>query len=349
MRHFGFIRPLGVALAVGTMVMAAALPAAAGDGNVGDDDPPPNGYTAEVETEIVIDGNTIPGSNGRITVSVPAKCRWVPVPWDPELFRDLMLGLESLPFVGNMFDVFFTPDEEYLDEAFEVWNDGETPVTWYRLDCDDDASEEEVASYLRTCTVMHPDVCPMSQFAFFVENEEPPVVIEPEQLALEAREHLEIPEPEVDRNPKAAGLDQATLVNVPTWFWVTDPDAVGGEDGELSVRASIPEYGIWAEVTATTNGLTLSSPVANKTCPPQRAIKRWVSGASDDDACTVQFDRASVNYPEGYPVTAQTQWTATWEGVGADGSRDSGDLEPQSSAPETVNVPVAEVQGVGQR
>lgn len=344
MRHFGFIRPLGVTLAVGAMVMAAALPAAAGDGNVGDDDPPPNGYTAEVDTEIVLDGNTIPGSNGRVQVSVPARCWWDHFSADPELFKDFMNGVSSLPIFGFLWQLLMKPDDKFLDKAVEIWDDGKTPVNWYVIDCVEGATPEERSSHLTTCTILFPDDCFGSPFAYFVENEEPPVVVEPEQLALEAREHLEIPEPEVDRNPKSAELDQATLVNVPTWFWVTDPDAVGGEDGTLSVRASIPETGIWAEVTATTGGLALASAAGNAQCEPQRALQQWAAGADDANGCTVAFDRASVNHPGGYPVTAETQWTASWVGEGVDGA-ESGDLPP-ATAQETVNVPVAEVQGV---
>ena len=66
------------------------------------------------------------------------------------------------------------------------------------------------------------------------------VLVTPAMLAQEARNTLQLPEPAVGVNPD--GLNQnPALVNLPTWWWVTN-----GEP--LTQRTSLG--GVWAEVTA---------------------------------------------------------------------------------------------------
>ncbi|NDL58929.1 hypothetical protein [Phytoactinopolyspora mesophila] len=218
-------------------------------------------------------------------------------------------------------------------------------MTWYNLECVDGVEPEYARSYVRHCAMLFPDLCLPSPFTYAVHDETPPVVIDPEELAMAAREYLHLPEPDVDRNPKAADAGGATFVNLDTWFWVTDPDSVGGAEGERSVRASIPEYDVWVEVTATTPGLALGSPAGETRCEPERALRQWEPGGSDTDACTVQFSRASLGYPQGFPVTASAEWSATWVGMDVSGVEHSGDFVPLRVETE-VSVPVAEMQTV---
>lgn len=333
-------RTAAVGLVASVALALGALPANAGDGDGADNGDSAGGYLAEVQADIVIDGESIPGGSASVSVSVPALCVWDHVTDDPVFFQQIMTIASSLPF---SFYGFVAPNEQVMQEAIEIWDEGATPVSWYILSCGN--NDAAAAEYFQNCAMFFPDVCLPSPWGYFVEEEEPPVVIAPEELALAAREYLEIPEPEVDRNPKVGSSGGATMVNLPTWFWVTNPDAVGGDDGELNIRASIPEVGVWAEITATTPGLSLASAAGSTSCNPSAAITEWSPGANDADGCTVSFAKASVAYPNGYPVTARTEWTATWVGGGPGGATDSGDLEPLT-ATSTVNVPVAEVQTI---
>ncbi|WP_166353184.1 hypothetical protein [Phytoactinopolyspora limicola] len=339
------------ALATILAVVLALIMATPTHGHDNDNDNSGGGgeYVAEVDVDITIDGHTTPGTGHSTRVSVPAKCAWAPFMDNPKQFRlliqlgDLMGGLMGVLIRLGMSAMM--PSEDVLDEAVEIWNDGEVPVTWYVLTCADDVEAEYARSFVQHCAMLFPDLCLPSPFTYAAHEETPPVVVEPEELAVAAREFLHLPEPEVDRNPKAVAAGGATMVNLDTWFWVTDPDAVGGPDGERSVRASIPEFGVWAEVTATTAGLTLDSPAGGVRCEPARAIQQWSPGASDGSGCTVQFRKASVGYPGGYPVAARTEWSATWTGVDISGTERSGDFEPVTVTSDTT-VPVAEMQTI---
>jgi hypothetical protein len=126
---------------------------------------------------------------------------------------------------------------------------------------------------------------------------------------------------------------------LPTWFWVTNPAAVGGGDGERDITATLGD--VSATVTAKTRGLSLSSPGGGNDCTPTQALVKYSDSASPAGACTVEFTRASVAYPKGYPLAASTDWGATW--VGSDGL--SGGLAPLARN-FVANVPVAEVQNI---
>ncbi len=64
--------------------------------------------------------------------------------------------------------------------------------------------------------------------------------VTPEVLAQEARSTLQLPEPAVGVSPDGANQNPA-LVNLPTWWWVTNGD-------EMTQRTALG--GVWAEVTA---------------------------------------------------------------------------------------------------
>ncbi len=339
-----FMRVVGMLMA-STLALAVAAPSFAGrdDGNDFGGENTEDGFKGEVGVNMNIDGENIPGGSESISGTVPAKCLWNFHTDNPKQFK-AMTNLMNWATFGLW--GFVAPSDEVMDEAIDIWDEGDTPVSWYTLDCIDNVEPEYVQSYVQNCAALFPDICFSSPWGYFVENTEPPVVVEPEELALAASEYLEIPEPAVDRNPKmGSGAENATLVNLPTWFWVTDSESVGGDDGEISIRAEIPEANVWVEVTAQTSGLSLSSPAGSTTCDPQTASTQWSEGAADSDGCTVSFQRASVDSPGGFPVTATTQWSATWTGSGPSGNMESGELDPVTSE-STVNVPVAESQAV---
>jgi hypothetical protein len=318
-----------------TTVAVADLP-----GGDNDDD----GFTVGVE--VVFSGDGAPGGGGSYTVHMPPICWWEQMPsgnvdpTDPEAVYEYYM--EEIRGGGRTpREVLQWPNEEVFLDAIEREENGEN-ITWYwishrsanRAPC---AEERNYGDSWNTTIII---------YSPFADGEPPEPVVDPEVLAEAARERMVIDEPEVDRNPKMAGSDAgATLVNVPTWFWVTNPDSLGGADGERSIRAEVVGGDVWAEVTARTGGLSIASPAGGNYCEPSVALTAWGDGASDADACTVSFSRASVDYPDGYPVTASTEWTATWEGQIGDDDMVGGDLDPLSRET-SVTVPVAEIQSI---
>ncbi|NDL58550.1 hypothetical protein [Phytoactinopolyspora mesophila] len=314
---------------------AISAPASADrDGYVDDDE---NTVEGTVTETVVVEGDTIPGGSRTETMSIPARCWWNAFESDEEFLSWWFTIMMWFP--GGW---VFLPDPDYIMEIYEESDpkDGR----WYKARCVEDATLDDFETFLGSCQAWYPDAC-IPQLAVWWEDteSEPPVVIQPEELALAASALIEIPNPEVDQNPKAAGTENTTVVNIPTGYWVLDPDAVGGEDGLVEIRATIPETGTWVQVWASTDGLRISSPVGSTTCSPAEAVTAWTEGT--DPACAVVYERASTQYPDGFPVTAETIWQTGWHGGIGDAETDSGDLDPISTE-ETFTVPVAEVQTI---
>lgn len=335
------------ALMVAATATLVALPATAlalpgSDGGSGDD----SGYSVQVSVNLSGDG--APGGGGNFSLHIPPTCWWTPIEImpgvdisDPEEVREyfeeeIRPWLTGHAGAGNL----AWPDYEVWEDAILRAADGEE-ITFYQLEGVD--AEAKIPCSPGTTTYEGVEM-PITYYPF-ATGEEPDPVIDPEDLAEAARDELVIEAPEVDRNPKGAGsLGGATLVNMPTWFWVTNPEeSVGGSDGERTIRAEVVGGDVWAEVTAQTGGLSVASPAGSQFCEPGLAITEWSQGANDAEGCTVEFSRASVAYPGGYPVTTSTEWNASWEGMTQDGESVGGDLDPLSQSTE-VTVPVAESQ-----
>ncbi|SEF08115.1 hypothetical protein [Jiangella alba] len=347
------VRSLSTLVAGAALVLASAGLAGARDGTGGDD----TGDGYEVGVEVVLTGDGSPGDGGSYTVSVPPICWWEVAspmlidgtmvdPSDPtafyEWYQEVRPYLTGHAAVGQL----AFPDITVFEWAIAQEAAG-NDITWYHISSD---SPDVAACSPKVTEVSEENGGQAPQtYAPFVTGEEPAPAVDPETLAIEARDVMVIDEPEVDRNPKLAGTaDGATFVNVNTWFWVVDPEMVGGNGGTRTIRADVVGSDVWAEVTATTDGLSIASPNGSRQCDPEVAQQAWSSGAADGDGCTVQFTRASVAYPGGYPVTAATEWSAWWEGQEEDGTAVGGDLDPLRRE-STVNVPVAEVQTVVKR
>jgi hypothetical protein len=338
---------LALAAVVVASVCASAAPTASAlPGSTG------NGYTVEVS--ITYSGEAAPGGGGTRSVSLPVECYWVSVgvtqlgavdASDPEAvyeyYRTVMLRyLQGHAAMGRL----SMPTDAMFREAIRLAASGEQ-VTWYSSRC------EDPDDYLRLgfnagVNTFGGNQYPITWQYFTPGDPVPPPAVDPEELARSARDVMVIDEPVVDRNPKAAGgLSGATFVNIPTWFWVTNPEAVGGADAARSIRAEVQGSGVWAEVTARTDGLSLWSPAGTAQCAPAAAMTAWTRGADDAGACSVAFQRASVAHPAGFPVTASTDWSATWVGQDQGGASVGGALEPLSRSA-TVAVPVGEVQAL---
>jgi len=337
------VRVTTLAFLAGSLCVATL----AGPAGAGQVDPPgsgytnPDGYTVEVSIEFT--GEAAP-PGGRATVRVAPVCWWEPAagPYTDAVaslaWYDMITGgLQTRGVIGE-----YGP-RRIWKEAADNEASGAADTSWYRAFCknpkdykryDAGANEEQdpvlgnpenfVTYYYR---------------AFDAGAQIPPPLVDPAELARVARDVMVIPVPETDRNPKIQAPGAPTLVGLPTWFWVVDPDAVGGGDGKRDITATLGD--VFATVTAKVGGLSLKSPAGGTNCDPAKALVKYTGSASEANACTVEFARASVAYPKGYRVAASTAWAATWVGSGNTG----GDLEGLARDFVT-NVPVAEVQTI---
>ncbi len=319
------------------IIVMASIPSAVADRDSRSDDGD-NSVEGSVEQTITIDGTVIPGGSTTTTTSIPARCWWDPFEGtDDEFINWYVVNWTVFPVSR-----FFLPTPDEVQDAIDKGED--TPGQWYMASCVDDATADDYDQFLGACQEWYPHACIPRIAGWYADTEgEPPVIVQPGELALAAQALIEIPDPEVDQNPKLAGTENTTLVNVDTGFWVTDPDAVGGNNGVHEVRATIPETGVWVEINATTDGLQIASEAGSTSCTPVEATTAWTPGT--DPACSVAFNRASTNHADGYPVTVSSSWNTGWRGGIGDTETDNGTLDPITTDT-TVNIPVAEAQTV---
>jgi hypothetical protein len=325
------------------LAVVAAAPVAQSRPGGGGGDTTESGY--EVSVRVTVTGDGAPGGGGTISVSMPPLCWWEPIPsdvWlgnptvdatDPESVYDwYKIAYKAINGTFAPGRLVF-PDEQVFLDAIAREEAGED-LTWYTI-ASESTDPIPCSPYVHDVSDDYGDQIAV-MYAPFPAGSPPEPEVDPETLAIEA----------VDRNPKLTdAVADATFVNLPTWFWVTDPASVGGAAGQRSIRAEVVGSGVWAEVTARTGGLSVAYPGGSQQCEPERAMLAWAPDLADDAGCTLEFRKASVAYPEGYPVTASTQWSATWEGQDQDGASVGGELEPLSRST-TVQVPVAEVQTI---
>lgn len=145
-----------------------------------------------------------------------------------------------------------------------------------------------------------------------------------------AQDAFTIPEPEVQQNPTAREYDDATLVNLDTWFW--------SEDALESYTITATAGPVSVTLTAENAGYTLTSPFGSTECTYEQFTTPW-SAAVDGDldaGCTLAFDQASEG--AGHEVQVTSQWDVTWTATGIAGTNTLDPITPSS----TFNVPVIE-------
>jgi hypothetical protein len=341
------LRLLLAGLAAGSMLVLSATGASAGNGSPPAPPPPAdttdNGYSATALVEF--SGDAAPAGPKARRLSVPVICWWGPAPGpskDPQLMLQAYnSGALAAATYGKYAGRSWSPIQDQAHAVATARGDFEdaakraasgAKLAWYVAVCRDSAMLSDYQGFV--------GVCPTGMlFEAYPVGETPPPRVEPESLAQVARKNMDLALPAVDRNPKVTAAGGASLVGLPTWFWVTDPVSVGAPTGQRRIRAQVGP--VWAEVIAATTGLHVTSPAGSATCSPTRATVAWRTGVADSSACTLIFTKASVGYPGGYPVQASTTWTATW--TGSDNT--SGTLAALTRTV-TVPVPVAEVQTV---
>jgi hypothetical protein len=334
-------------VAFGLLAGALCVPALAGAVRAAQVDPDGGGYGSGdgyvAEVQVTFSGEAAPGGGSTKSVRIAPTCWWEPASADYQnaaaslAWYDMVTGgLQTREVIGQ-----YGP-RRIWEEAAEAEANG-SDTSWYRAVCRDAADLERYdpgsAEEVDPVAGNPENFVTYYYRAFAAGAAIPPPLVSSEQLALAAREEMVIPPPVTQRNPKIQSAGAPTLVGLPTWFWVEEEEAVGGADGNRDITAAVGD--VSATVTAVTDGLTLSSPGGGKECSTSQALVAYGPGIAEENACTVEFDRASVAFADGYPVEASTLWGATWEG--SDG--ESGVLTDLTQEV-TENVPVAEVQNI---
>jgi hypothetical protein len=321
------------------------------------------GAYAEASIRITVTGGT--GKSYSSTKSVPATCWWEPFelgegygfpPVDPndpesvEKYFEAIAPLLSGHAAGGRLEL---PDGDYLRDIIRRVASGEK-LTFYEAKCVEGKNAVSEGLIPKSGTWQGVDFG--VRFRAFPPGDPPGPVVPAEVLADLAREELTFANPEVDYNPKVQGA-LATLVGLPTWFWVTNQAAALGDgpEGIGSARAVATAGGdgdpfSQAIVEAKNGGMTVSAEGLSpspKTCELAEIRRAYTAGAEDAGACTATFQRASVGTGNGFAVTVTTNFDVSWNGTEANGTQVGPFPIALDADPTTVlNVPVAEEQAI---
>lgn len=330
--------------ALGIGLAGLAAPAHAGEGpGYGTGTNTDGGYGVKVSLR----GNW----SESLRVSVPGPppvCWWSPVaapdPSDPQGVYDWFRanlsemgpssaggGRETMESVANY--------PEDFEDAIEAGEAGKS-VTWYQLQWDrerfsgPDGGKKLAQAGCTTSKLL--DYGSGATFDLPVtyawyEGNPPEPQIDAETLAQYAYRVMDLVSPELNWNPRIDLLNSSTMVNLPTWLWVREPQAVETRTVTASVGA------VSATVTARTDGLSVASPAGATTCTAAEARTAWAKGVAEADACVLRFTRGSYGYEGGFPVEARSAWTASWTST----TNQSGNLDPRTVL-ETTRIPVAQ-------
>lgn len=341
---------LAAGLATGLTAVAFAAPAAASQGGGSSNS---DGYAARVEVHL--SGDVSQGAVASVP-GPPPMCWW-------ENLSTTMLDSEKVdasdpaavkkyynekvrPWLTGHAGVgqLSIPDGDYFNSVIQQVEKG-ADLTFYVMETRDGAVsskpgsaayDQEVTTVANACgapTRRGPyGLVPVAWQAFPTGNPPPPAVA-PEDLAAYAYEVMDLVRPGLEWNPNLSANNDATLVNLPTWLWTTDPEAV--EEREVTAEAA----GISVTVTAQPDGMTVTSPVGGTECSAEQARTAYAAGVDEASACVITFARGSFAYGAGFPVQSTTGWQASWTSNVGEGD----DLEPKTREA-TTTIPVIEVQ-----
>jgi hypothetical protein len=339
----------GGVLAVGLGLVLAAAPAQA-DVSGGS-----NGFTVSVHVNVSSGGGD-PVPSGGITISVPAKCYWGPttnfdgtdaaaMQKDYDEYMDNPVS-HSFETMGGYYNF---PSEDRMKEVIAAEKAG-TDYTWYQLSCREGvngAKEGYTSSRENIPAAYDPDHAgdPFAVgYAAFPAGQGPPeplVDVKDLTQSLWDVASAALDQPTMDRNPTITAANNGTLVNIPTWFWVTNPAQSLADDGLIDITASIPGSPVRTHLTAKTGDISVSSDAGSTSCSATQVQKAYTRGAGDDGSCSFPFERANR---AGWDVRTLITWTGEWDGVDNDGA-DGGQLAPVTLVGDT-NVPVTESQAL---
>ena len=333
-----------VGLAVGVASPAQADAIGGSDGN---------SMGVGVSSTVVISGDAgdplVGGGSTSISVSVPPKCWWEPFNTanfatygisasDPKAMKKyLKRSADELYGSSFVSGVYSHPEQGYINShTGKEWQ-------WYTLESADgvNCATENYTSSRGSLPEYGP--IPVSYAAFGQNESPPPPLVNVEDVVLEVWDAVsaEVAGPEMDRNPQIDAAGGSTLVNLATWFWVQNVQESLAGDGEIHLEVSIPGTPVQASLDSSTDGVQITSPAGATQCSVEASQVVWSPGTSENSACTIPFDRANRG---GWPVTAQTTWTGTWEGTDHNGPT-GGALDTLAPSA-TIQVPVAESEAL---
>ncbi|MCM0621279.1 hypothetical protein [Nocardioides bruguierae] len=351
-------RATGLAAAsvlAGVGLALVSTPPASADPYGGGSAPGEGSYAAEVSVRVT--GDVDPGLRATVA-GPPPLCWWERLSWgdgsgDPQVVADALDAmvaetptlLQSSTNLG--FSLSFANRDPRGAVKDAVERDEANPdqdLTWYNLRYAEGPSSVADTEALidAGCGLGANEIPPQLgggrvpvSYAVFPQGQEPEPVVDPEQLAAYAYRVMRLVEPALDWNPRARSVGGATLVNLPTWLWTSDSDAVA----EREVIASAAR--VSATVRAETDGVLVTSPAGTVRCDAREAATSYSPSTDEADACTLAFTRASWGYADGFPVEASTVWDARW----TSSTGESGTLEQRTQGAVT-DIPVAESQTV---
>lgn len=305
-------RLVAVAAAVVTTLLLGAgfSPACAGVGNGGSTQ---DGYQAVAFDFRQVGGA---GGGGQTVESMPSRCWWSVSPMllngvDVSAHPDQWMAWWTANSMGGTDHKMIHQDQ--LQKAIAAA--AITPaLRLYSANCRDGLPCVEIAKYVLGDLggYTYNEACNRtSNQNFYPQGAPPQPSVQPRELALKAVKYLNIPDPLVDRNPLVAALGGATLVDLPTWFWVRDANALAAStDGRLQIIATAGR--VQVTVTAQTTGLSLASDAGGSQCSIAQATTAYGVAGVGADPCAIAFHAASVGLPDGFTVTASSSWMANW-------------------------------------
>jgi hypothetical protein len=302
-----------------------------GDGNADADG-------LQAKAKIVVNGD-VKGGGGSVTASAPAICWW----------EKADVSTDNVDALATLFLILGLPfDKAAIEQVKDAEKDGEK-FQWYTRKKREGATEEQ----LKAAGCNDPsgpfNGLFIGRFLRPFEPGNPPDPLpDPEEMADVALENIDLQAPALMWNPKVNSLGGGTLVNLPTWFWVTNPGpAVGNDNGERSVTATAAAGGqqVSVTVTAKASKLQIASPGGAATCSVDQARTAYAKGTPENSACTLAFKRSSNRYESGFPVQATVAWTASWTGTGPGVPAGEQQLDGVVMSSMT-NVPVRESQAI---
>jgi len=219
------------------------------------------------------------------------------------------------------------------DEMYDKAKKQDPQPLVYRLECRSGIDPKTMTDYAGVAA-QYPGYAIPNLVNFIAAGQQPPApAVDVETLRDAAYNSIDIPEPTIERNPDVAGSG-ATLVNLPTQFWSP------GYADTWDITASVGP--VSATVVAKNAGFDLTSIAGGTSCTSEQFATAY-SGGSEVGGCNFPFERASLGYPKGFPVTATATWTASWTGTPTPAAAQP---LPSLTTDSTVNVPVQESQAL---
>lgn len=346
-------RRIGGAAAAAALAWAVALvPALPAAADISDTPGGGDSFGLQAVDVTVRGGPGDPISGGSVRVSVPPKCWWTQ--WNMENLSYYDIDPSDPDYMAQYFEetvkntsITFVPSRlSHPSAAYLAAHEG-PDWTWYTLssapgvNCADEGFTPSGGNGPPGWTTGGSNAIPIAYAAY--QAGPPPPLVDLEDVVTEVWDQVaaQVEGPDLDRNPKAAALGEATLVNLPTWFWVRNVAGALADDGEIRLELSLPGTPLRAVLQAGTDGVQITSPAGARTCTVDEVRTQYAPGVPESSSCSFPFEQANR---AGWQVTAQTTWTGSWSGTDRTGAV-GGTLRSLTPSATTV-VPVVESQAV---